>query len=64
MELLLQLHHRREMVFMGKRSEARLMIYGWDKFLGMNLMQIMELDGHFLVIPQISELKTRLWNML
>ena len=63
MELLLQLHHSRETVFMGKRSEARLMIYGWDKFLGMNLMQIMELDGHFLVITQISELKMRLWNM-
>ena len=63
MELLLQLHHSsRETVFMGKRSEARLMIYGWDKFLGMNLMQIMELDGHFLVITQISELKMRLWN--
>ena len=35
MELLVQLHHSRETVFMGKRSEARLMIDGWDKSLGM-----------------------------
>ena len=35
MELLLQLHHRREMVFMGKRSEAWLTIDGCDTFLGM-----------------------------
>ena len=35
MELLLQLHHSRETVFMGKRSEARLTIDGWDTFLGM-----------------------------
>ena len=35
-ELLLQLHHSsRETVFMGKQSEARLTIDGWDKFLGM-----------------------------
>ena len=35
MELLIQLHHSRETVFMGKRSEARLTIDGWDTFLGM-----------------------------
>ena len=35
MELLLQLNHCRETVFMGKRSEARLTIDAWDTFLGM-----------------------------
>jgi len=35
MELLLQLYHSRETVFMGKQSEARLTIDSWDTFLGM-----------------------------